>query len=73
MEAKCEKIKMMEGTVSNTFYRREFPYEISDETAELDKGRVIDLRTQFLGNNQNEFFVAKGQVRSRWKRKGKYL
>lgn len=45
MEAKCEKIKMMEGTVSNTFYRREFPYEISDETAELDKGRVIDLRT----------------------------
>lgn len=45
MEAKCEKIKMMEGTVSNTSYRREFPYEISDETVELDKGRVIDLRT----------------------------
>lgn len=44
MEVKCEKIKMMEGTVSNIFYRREFFYEILDEIVEFDKGRVIDFR-----------------------------
>lgn len=44
---------------------REFPYNvISDKTTELDKDKIIALRIQFLGNNQNGGLVAKGQVRN---------